>query len=137
MLKDVPATELTDLRDTCARICADHRYPPPTRVLVRCRLPQDQGGFLVSEAPDSLSHFPANLDEDSGGGVRCNLPIVNSPLEDGTEGCNLGIPNGLGPQPGFKQRRLPVQKILGRQPGRVVVTDERGELFQYPLPAVD
>ena len=110
MLKDVPATELTDLRDTRAGKCAEQRYPPPNRVLVRCCLPQDQGGFLVSEAPDSLSHFPANLDEDSGGGIHCELPIINSPLEARTEGRDLGIPNGLGPQPGFKQRRLPVQK---------------------------
>ena len=101
------------------------------------RLPQNQSSFLVCEATDSLSHFPANLDEDSGGGIRRDLPIINSPLEDGTEGRDLGIPYGLGPQSGFQQPRLPLQKIIRRQPGRVVMADERAELFQHPLPAVD
>ena len=58
MLKNVPETELTDLRDTRAGKCAKQWYPPPNRVLERRCLPQDQSSFLVSEATDLLTIFP-------------------------------------------------------------------------------
>ena len=108
----------------------------PNGVSLFCRRTEDQGGFLVREASDALGHLQANIDVDACCRILGQLPIIDAPLQDCAERGNFGISDGFGAQSGVNERRLPAQKIIGREPSCVVVADERANMVQDAFPAV-
>ena len=101
LLHHILDAKLTDFGNSRSGVSTKPGYPPAKRILLRTCGREDLARFVVRIAAFLIGKLAPEIDRNPLGRILRKPPVINCPLENGSDWGELSIADRLSPQPGF------------------------------------